>query len=1433
MPPSRRDQLLAATNFADLAAAAGADLIDRTLHVSLLEWVLEADVTGKARTVLQTAYQRKVARTPMDLLTKPRAPDFLRIEGSRAIHDAVVAAVRQTLLDALPVSRKAIVPVQAAPTDAPPQPGAPPDVWWTWARANQVDAELTMPSSILRSLAPANEEAFFWYGQEQFPTVLSVLTFSSKVRRGWSMPSTKLQTGMRTWLIERVTERNLGRAEAAARDLKPAPVLADARIHPLWQRLEAAVQSARLTTAWLPAELMYGARLRATTDPVTAVCALPDPPWCRRSSVELTIVLEPADQPIALDTTCPVHGANCPFALLAMRAVQASLGQPEAQAFVERILTELATPWWQRTLADLNPQPDSHVGPVVDPDARVGWRLAFWTGHVARLEPVLVTPKKRGDGVKLKRLKPADLETGGWPLLPVDVEVATLLVPDRSRSTDADRLSGLVAVLLDKLAGHPRLFAGDAALPLRIVQTEARLAVTAQADGGVRVSVQAGPQVWTPREFLTVTATRVGRWLARVDLAQGDVMLVASDNRLEALVRTLARRFDHFPAESAPPLVDHLLATLGSAVDVPAEWRGERQDPDPDTVLRLDPLEGTSLLVRATVQPLGPELLRGQGSRTVAPGEGTAVWNGQARGQRVWVERDLPREVADAQARSQALGLHANFETAPWTWTLHDEAALDLLATLGAGVPGVRVEWIEPQRRRTVRTALGRDLRIDLSSKRDWFGVQGGVDVDGQHIPMADLIAALRAGKRYVKAQGDVLVRLADDLRKALQPVADLAQDGRSGLELSPLHAGMLQDLPDAQVNAPPRWHELLAKVRAAPTLDTEVPAGLRATLRDYQRDGFRWLVRMASWSTGACLADDMGLGKTVQALAFLLHRAALGPALVVAPLSVTFNWQREAAAFAPDLRVRTLRELGAENLPTLGPNDVVVVGYDLMLRHAEALQAVDFATLVLDEAQAVKNAGTRRAQVVHGLQARFRLALTGTPVENRIAELWALFRVIAPGMLGSWDQFRERFGTPIERHGDPRARQALAKVVRAFLLRRLKRDVATELPARTEITLDVVLSAEERRLYDTQRAAAVAQLSGSLGNVAPEQRRFQVLAALTKLRQLACHPRLLEPESVVASSKLQTLLEHLQELCAEGHRALVFSQFTRHLALVRTALTEAGLRWRYLDGDTPEKQRRAEVDAFQQGDGDVFLLSLKAGGTGLNLTGADYVFHLDPWWNPAVEDQATDRAHRIGQTRPVTVFRLVARGTVEEAILQMHADKRDLVAGLLDGTGTATAVTTDELLGLLTGVASGVLPELEPEAVAPERVPIVAPEPVRARKLRVVAPEVAPEPVQPPIVPQPEPGQAFDLEVALDRLRAALNDGSLKPGSVGVYLSALRRFGEWLTATGRVVDGPHALTEALDAFVADGKATRNGVTVSLASSGKAVRQRWVALPGR
>jgi SNF2 family DNA or RNA helicase len=593
--------------------------------------------------------------------------------------------------------------------------------------------------------------------------------------------------------------------------------------------------------------------------------------------------------------------------------------------------------------------------------------------------------------------------------------------------------------------------------------------------------------------------------------------------------------------------------------------------------------------------------------------------------------------------------------------------------------------WPEGERMRIkARPGMGQ-LKLGLKQQGDWFILAGEVQLDdGRVLHLRQLLELLKTNKgRFLKLGEQDWLALSSNLRKQLDELAHLADRvGDDGLRLNlltaPLLAGLAQEAGEFQADA--SWQAHLDKLESLKNFQPQLPSTLQAELRDYQREGFDWLARLAEWGVGACLADDMGLGKTVQALALMLLRAPRGPQLVIAPTSVAINWLSEAARFAPTLKVHNYQQ--SRSLENLGPLDLVVASYGLLQQDDQAFAAQHWTSVVLDEAQAIKNASSKRSQAAMTLQADFKLIATGTPLENHLGELWNLFRFINPGLLGSQERFAERFSTPIER-GEAAARKALKALIQPFILRRLKSQVLDELPPRTEITYKVPLSTEEAHYYEALRQQALQTLVNAPQG---QNKSLQVLAEITRLRRFCCHPSLVMPGAGLAGSKLAAFAEIVEELLENRHKALVFSQFVDHLSIVRKWLDEQGIHYQYLDGATSPKDRKTRMDAFQAGVGDIFLISLKAGGTGLNLTAADYVIHLDPWWNPAVEDQASDRAHRMGQLRPVTIYRLVTENTIEEQIVALHGKKRALADSLLDGGELSAKLDADALLNLLKG---------------------------------------------------------------------------------------------------------------------------------------------------
>ena len=827
------------------------------------------------------------------------------------------------------------------------------------------------------------------------------------------------------------------------------------------------------------------------------------------------------------------------------------------------------------------------------------------------------------------------------------------------------RLSADSPALL-ALAECPEVYQEDGIQPLRVRIEKPALTVAKQADG--RVELTLSPQPEPDCDALA--------------LLDGDCLRVVRFRPEHRRIAKLAAQGGNLLPEGTLPQVLALAPALSQSLAIEAAVDSAElvEDVDARVHVLLEPLrEGLRLRLRA--RPLGEE------GMLVVPGVGQRELIGLRGGQPVRALRDLDGERRALKALVDAVPLLAGSENGePLDLPQPEESleALSQLTELGESVPLI---WPAGQRWAMSKTRAAQQLSLKVRAQRDWFHAEGGLALDdGQVVSLAQLLQALPSAQgRFLRLGGDRIIALTQDLTRKLHGLRALS-DERGKIELAPVAAAALEPWLEsgAEIEIDRKFREQLAKMERAAALLPALPAGFAAELRDYQLDGYRWMMRLAEWGGGACLADDMGLGKTVQALAVLAARAHLGPALVVAPTSVVANWRAEARRFAPALELRVYGDGDrAEALSTLVPGHLVLASYGLVTQNIAAFAAVEFATLVLDEAQAVKNAAAQRSQAMRKLKAQARIATTGTPIENHLGELWSLMRILNPGLLGSQEHFGKRFIAPLER--DPRApeRDTLRRLISPFLLRRLKSQVLEELPPRTEIVLSVEPSAEEAALLAALRRQAIERLAqGGSG----EQRRFHVLAELTRLRRAACHPHLVAPEFKLNGAKLDQLLELMQELKENRHRVLVFSQFTDYLALVRAAFDQAGIGYQYLDGSTPAKAREQAVSDFQAGAGDAFLLSLKAGGVGLNLTAADYVIHLDPWWNPAVEQQATDRAHRIGQTRPVTVYKLIVKGSIEEQILQLHGSKRELVDSVLGEQDVAQGLSVEELVGLLAG---------------------------------------------------------------------------------------------------------------------------------------------------
>ncbi len=941
-------------------------------------------------------------------------------------------------------------------------------------------------------------------------------------------------------------------------------------------------------------------------------------------------------------------------------ALEARLSMPDHERWLSRIDEAIGAP---ELPAELSGEP-----------TWFGWRVLGTPRHGLTVEPAIVRAKKRGGGVVTKRFSHFDHR-------------ALMDELDEPRDRDALRLWSVISRgknmvaygdLLEVLAGRDNVYHFDtSARPLKVTRVQARLELE-QRDDRVRPVLKLGDATLGREDALiTYRELRQSSTIYRMNESKTELEIIRAPARamralrawLEAPEPRLGPEAVEAVVTRAPRLVGAGVVSLGEGL------RGKRLKPAERAHVMLS-LDEAGLDVSVRVRPL-------QRGVVAIPGEGAQTLYGLVDGAPVHVERRFERELEEAARIATTLSLPADEQSATWRWSVQPmESALDMVARVRehAEEGDLEVAW-DSGAPIFAGSAGASSLSVSLGDSDRYFKAGGELRVEGQgSVTLAGLLEAARDGRRWVQLDAGGWVRLEERLSRALTRVGAASARGGLGTLAAPALLALAEQ--GAKVEGSPKWLDLTDRIDEATTLEPDLPAGLNAQMRPYQKDGYTWLARLAHWAPGAILADDMGLGKTLQALTLLLHREKQGPALVVAPTSLGANWAREAASFAPGLELTVIRG-GAqlERMEDPKAGQVWVMSYDLCALHAERLAEIEWSTHVLDEAQAIKNPQTRRAQATRAIGADFKVALTGTPVENRAAELWSICATVAPGLLGSRGAFDKRFSNAIERGIPTRqhaARASLAATVAPFTLRRTKREVATELPARLDVRVDVDLSPEARVLYDELRRVSLAALNGD------SEETMQMLAALTRLRQIACHPALLDPSTTARSTKLDVLRERVLELKSDGGRCLIFSQFTSLLDLAGRALDDAGVTTVRLDGSMNAAARERSVNAFQAGEADAFLLSIKAGGTGLNLTAATSVFILDPWWNPAVEDQAADRAHRIGQTEPVTVYRLVARDTIEDVIYSMHADKRELAASVLSGAGSTRPVGFEELRDLL-----------------------------------------------------------------------------------------------------------------------------------------------------
>lgn len=857
---------------------------------------------------------------------------------------------------------------------------------------------------------------------------------------------------------------------------------------------------------------------------------------------------------------------------------------------------------------------------------------------------------------------------GALPYTQQDRAVASLVVEYNSGwyGNTSYELEG--AAVVNALAGHPFVFDDkDPTSRIDIVKEKLQLSVTRNERG------------YTVKSNILLKDMDSSGYAVCEETPQLLKVVKITGRQQQNL--KLLNSIGTFPPEAKDKLTKVLEAFSHNMVvmgDLLQNTNIKTVETDSRIIFRLQPSEdeiNLQLLVRPFTKC--PPYMR--------PMEGMEMISTTYQGESLQTHRNMKAEGKNLKKASQLLKPFEDEQDGDH-WALSIEECLSLLDTLREHPDDGIVEWPEGARFTVRRGKLVPNaMHLAVNSMTSWFDISGNIEIgDGEKMKIAELMDKVRQAKgNFIQLGDNEYVAVSEQLRRQLATLDKMSQQQRGHLRIATYNAPALEDMEAAGIDleADQHYRDFIQRVEESGNLKVRVPRNINAELRDYQKEGYVWMSRLAYWGAGALLADDMGLGKTLQTITVLLSRAKEGAALVVVPTSLILNWRDELGRFAPGLNVKILNQAGdgrSGMVKEATAFDVVITTYGLLINEEESLCGREWNTIVLDEAHTIKNRDTKMSKAAMKLKGTFRILLTGTPVQNNLSEIWNLMQFANPNLLGSFQQFSDRFIAPIEKLHDKATQRVLRSVISPFILRRTKNDVLNELPEKTEVTRKVQLSPEEWALYDNIRQKALINLAD--GEATP----LQTLTELTRLRQAACNAQLIDRKLRIPSSKEAVFLEMVDSLHDNHHRALVFSQFTSHLALIRKVLDKRGIEYLYLDGATPAKERDKLVHEFQTGDMPLFLISLKAGGLGLNLTAADYVIHLDPWWNPAIEEQASDRAYRIGQQNPVTVYRLIAEGTIEEKIIQLHQSKKSLADALLEGGDLSAKLSKDELLQLL-----------------------------------------------------------------------------------------------------------------------------------------------------
>lgn len=871
-------------------------------------------------------------------------------------------------------------------------------------------------------------------------------------------------------------------------------------------------------------------------------------------------------------------------------------------------------------------------------------------------------------------------------MTPTDIKVAAAL-----RKLDERRIGNKPEVpeILPLLLGSDRVFVGEyynQNFTPATVEVESPW-LSFRAEG---MEIRIGSNVSLPQS----AGASVPESLVTIDEDGGYHVIVMSPEQRAVIDRML--KMGAIPSSALAGLrqtLEKLDGIVELHTDLADLGRIEEKDGSPVLAVRVRPVEDD---YEMTVQAV-PIV---EGLSRFSPGEGGENVYDTLEGHTVAVRRDLFSEYENYDVLRKffevELGIpYEDYQTARFSAPEH---LLALMSFVHDNPQSYFMEWPEGEILKFSEISESKDVDISVSTNMNWFEVEGSVKVSGKKRTLEEILAMWTDSdiEGYIKVGEKEYAKMSKTLQKHLAEISDLGRTDRKGrISIPAIQVGALAKVlgEDGGLHAEmdEGFKDLLARMESAYESSPVLPDGFGATLRDYQMQGYQWMVRLDSWGAGACLADDMGLGKTVQALAFLLHKKDTGPSLVVAPTSIVPNWAAEAERFAPSLNVTVLNEVQDRKtaIESAVAGDLFLVSYGVMVTSIDLLKSVGWNVVCLDEAHQIKNRTTRMSQAAMSLQAGSRLILTGTPVQNHMGELWNLMQFINPGLLGTWASFRDKYINGPEM--DDYKRELLKGLTQPFILRRTKEQVLGDLPDKVSYLHPVRLSVNEMAVYEEARKRL--ELKYKKRKTAKERTlardiKVEFFAELTRLRLMANAMELVIAGWKGGSSKVDALKDIMSTLMAGGNNnVIIFSQFTSFLDIIGRMLTKEGYNYLYLDGSTPLQERKMLVTKFQSGVCPIFLVSLKAGGLGLNLTAANYVIIADPWWNPSIEKQAEDRAHRLGQGRAVTVIRLVSQHTIEEKILRLHETKKEISDAILAGTDRSSKLTMDDVLDMVSPI--------------------------------------------------------------------------------------------------------------------------------------------------